>query len=400
MSRRWRKVLPPLHITAALCTVYLLTYLMDLYIIRLGIPVPEGIGRIRIPILVLASALYGFYRVRVFHPFYNSKYWQWLCLSPWSIDKPLPQGPVHLIWVDVVILAVLTLCAYSNIPFFTAVPVVAFLIVYLVMIFLAFEAEQIAFTILFLFLAPFAFYPFANLYVTSLVLILLYALCCVGFYRSFKDFPWNTKYWKGDVVEEFKKQAVKQNVLGWPFKFLNIYEAPRISYFGAFLLSLLLTWWLHVIRWAIDEPYNISLLALLALLVAFIRTLVYAAEYRPPISLTGRIFTGRLIIPRYDKIYIAPLCILLVGIPLPLLLHRYGLITAWNLEICFFLIFFLAFSLPPTLNKWRLTGAYRIGKHVQSLRPRPPSPQDQALAEFFAVKLWRKGVVKDVGKHL
>jgi len=124
MSRRWRKVLPPLHITAALCTVYLLTYLMDLYIIRLGIPVPEGIGRIRIPILVLASALYGFYRVRVFHPFYNSKYWQWLCLSPWSIDKPLPQGPVHLIWVDVVILAVLTLCAYSNIPFFTAVPVV------------------------------------------------------------------------------------------------------------------------------------------------------------------------------------------------------------------------------------------------------------------------------------
>ena len=102
MNRDWRKVLPPRGITVTLFVVYLLTYLPDLYIIRLGFPVPKEIGRIRIPFLVIASALYGYYRVRAFHPFYSRQYWQWLCLTPWSIDKPLPTGPVHLIWADLI----------------------------------------------------------------------------------------------------------------------------------------------------------------------------------------------------------------------------------------------------------------------------------------------------------
>lgn len=386
MKRQWRQLLPPLYITAILCTVYLLTYLIDLLIIRLNIPTLDFVGNIRIIILAAASVLYGYYRVRFFHPFYNSKYFQWLCLSPWSIDKPLLQGPVHLTWVDLAMLALLTLLAYSNISSLAPVPVITFLIVYLVMIFLSFQDEQIAFTILFFFLAPFVLYPFTNLYVAILVLILLYAFCCAGFYRSLKNFPWNTKYWRIDAVEEFKKQAIRQNVIGWPFRFLNIYETSRISYFGAFLLSLLLTWWGHVIRWALGEPHTFGLLVLLALFVAMFRTIAYVTIQRPPISLMGRIFTGHLIIPQYDKIYIAPISILLVGIALPLVLHSYGLSKVWNVEICCFLIFFLAFSLPPTLKDWRLTGAYRIGRYVQSFRPRPPNPLDQVLAEFFSAK--------------
>ena len=350
------------------------------------ITVTEEIVMPRIVILVIASTLYGYYRVRYFHPFYDRKYRQWLCVSPWSIDKPLPQGPVHLIWADLVILAVLSLLAYSNVPALAAVPVIAFLIVYLAMFFLTFEVEDVVFPILFLFLAPFTFYPFANVYITTLVLILLYALFYVGFRQSFKGFPWNTKYWKDDIVEEFKKQAIKKKVLGWPFKFLNIYEDLEMPCFGAFLLTLLLTWWLHVMRWAIDEPYNLNFLALLAFFVAFWRTLAYIGFYRPPISLLGRIFTGRLIIPKYDKVFIAPICILLVGKPLSIVLQRCGLSTVWNFEICSFLIFVLAFSLPPTLKKWRLTGAYQIAKHLQSIRPKTPSPSNQVLYDFFSAK--------------
>jgi len=357
---------------------------MDLYLIRLGIEIPEEILKIRILILALASGLYGFYRVRFFHPFYNSKYWQWLCLSPWSIKNPLPQGPVHLIWVDLAILAVLTLLAYSNIPHLAPVPAVAFLIVYLVMIFFTFQAEQIIFIVLLPFLAPLVFYPFANLYVAILALIFLYFLCYAGFHCFLKEFPWNTRYWSIDAVKEFRKKAIEQ--LGWPFKFLKTYDDTHMSYFGAFLFSLLLTWWLHVIRWVISEPYQPALLVPLAVLVAFWRIVVYGGINHPPISLMGRIFTGRLIIPGYDKIFIAPICILLAGILLPFVLDYYGVVTEWNFEICFFLIFFLAFSLPPTLNKWRLTGAYRIGRHVQQLRTKPPSPQDQALFKFISAK--------------
>jgi len=235
------------------------------------------------------------------------------------------------------------------------------------------------------FLAPFVIYPFASLYVSILVLILLYFLCYAGFRGFLRDFPWNTRYWKIDAVEEFRKQSLRQ--LGWPFKFLKTYDDTRMSFFEAILLSLLLTWWLHVIRWIISEPYHPGLLSLLAFLVAFLRIVVYGCIYRPPISLMGRIFTGRLIIPRYDKIFIAPICILLAGILLPLVLDRYGLMTVWNFEICFFFILLLAFSLPPRLNEWRLTGAYRTGGHVQSLRPKPPSPQDEKLAEFFSAKI-------------
>jgi hypothetical protein len=252
------------------------------------------------------------------------------------------------------------------------------------MLFLTFQAEQIVFIVLLLFLAPLVFYPFGNLYVAILVLIFLYFLCYAGFRGFLREFPWNTQYWRVDAIKEYRQQAVKQ--LGWPFKFLKIYDDTGISFFGAFLSSLLLTWWLHVIRWFISEPYLFILLVLLAFYVAFLRIAVYGGAHRPPISLMGRIFTGRLIIPRYDKIFIAPICILLAGIPLPFVLYLCGVATVWNFEICFFLIFFLAFSLPPTFNKWRLTGAYRIGRRVQRLRPRPPNPQGQAMVEFFSAK--------------
>lgn len=386
MNRDWRKVLPPRGITVTLFVVYLLTYLPDLYIIRLGFPVPKEIGRIRIPFLVLASALYGYYRVRAFHPYLSSQYWQWLCLTPWSMEKPLPKGPVHLIWADLITLVPLTVLAYYNFPFFAFTPAIAFFAIYLILICLVFEGEQGCFAVLCLFLAPFAIYPFANLYVAVLVLIFLYIICWVGLRQFLRGFPWNTKYWKSDMVKELREKAVKQNVIGWPYTYLNVYGTLGISVLAAFLLSLLLTWWVHVIRWFSGEFYNLSYLVIIALFVALVRAVTYGGIHRPPISLLGRIFTGRLIIPRYDKIFIAPICILLAGTILPFTFRRLGLGTVWNFELSFFLIFFLALSLPPNLREWRLTGAHRIGRHVQRIPSRPVTPQNQAIATFFSRK--------------
>jgi hypothetical protein len=386
MKRIWRKVLLPKGITLVFFVVYLLTYNLDLLFIRLGESAPPEVGKIRMMLLVFASGLYGFYRVIAFHPFYNRQYLQWLCLTPWSIDKPLPRGPVHLIWADLITLGPLTVLAYSNFPFYTFAPVIAFFAVYIVWIFLTFEGQQGGFAVLCLFLAPFVIYPFANLYIALLVLILLYIICWFALRQFLRGFPWNTKYWTADMVKELREQAIKQNVIGWPFRYLNIYEAFGISVFGAFLWSLLLTWWLHVIQWVNAEPFSLFWIGSIAVLVALVRIFTYGSIHKPPISLLGRIFTGRLIIPRYDKIYVAPICILLAGTVLPFSLRRLGLGTVWNFELCFFLIFFLSLSLPPTLNEWRLTGAYRIGRFVQSIKPRPVSLQDQAINTFFSNK--------------
>jgi len=385
MNRNWRPILPLRSIALICCVVYLLTYLVDLFIIYLGLPVTEGIGAIRITFLVFASALYGYYRVRVFHPFYSRKYREWLCLIPWSVDKPLPQGPVHLIWADLITLIPLTILAYSNFSIVAIVPLIVFLCVYLVMICITFVAEQASFAVLCLFLVPFTIYPFANLYVAFLVVLVLYIICWVGLRQFLRGFPWNTKYWKADTVKELREQAIRQRVIGWPFRYLNVYGTSGISVFGAFVLSLLLTWWLHVIRWVFDGPhFFVGFSIIFVIYVALFRTGAYGGIYRPPISLLGRIFTGRLIIPGYDKIFIAPICILLVGIALPLVLLKMGYGSKWIFELSFFLIFFLALSLPPNLREWRLTGAHRIGRHVQKIPSRPVTPQNQAIVTFFS----------------
>ncbi|MHC4083754.1 MAG: hypothetical protein ACYSWZ_03785 [Planctomycetota bacterium] len=387
MKQNWRPILPRRLITIILCTAYLLTYLLDLYIIYLDIPVPKNIGAIRMPLLVIASALYGYYRVRAFHPFYSRKYREWLCLIPWSVDKPLLQGPVHLIWADLITLVPLTVLAYSNYSISAPVPVIVFLSVYLVMICITFVADRASLVVLCLFLAPFTFYPFANRYFAVLVLIVIYIICWVVLHQFLRGFPWNTKYWKADMVKELREKAISQRVIGWPFRYLNIYEASGISVFGAFVLSLLLTWWLHVIFWIAGGPHLfIGLLIMLPICVALFRAIIYAGIYRPPISLLGRIFTGRLIIPGYDMIFIAPIYILLAGTLLPFALGLLGVNLTLIIEISFFMIFFLAFSLPPNLREWRLTGAHRISRHVQKIPPRPVTPQNQAIVTFFSRK--------------
>lgn len=331
MKRNWRHVLPPRHITILLCTVYLITYLMDFWCINLGISVPKEVGIIRMPFLVLASALYGYYRVRSFHPFYSRKYREWLCLTPWSIEKPLPRGPVHLIWADLITLVPLTILAYSNFSIVAFVPFIVFLSVYLVMICITFVPNKASLVVLCLFLVPFTFYPFANRYFAVLVLILLYIICWVGLHQFLSGFPWNTRYWKAEPVKELREQAIRQHLIGWPFEYLNVYGTYEISILGAFILSLLLTWWLHVTKWIFIDSRLVTFFFLFVLNVAIFRTVTYGGIHRPPISLLGRIFTGRLIIPGYDKIYVAPICILLAGVAFPLVFSK------WVIVVCGFL---------------------------------------------------------------
>ena len=86
------------------------------------------------------------------------------------------------------------------------------------------------------------------------------------------------------------------------------------------------------------------------------------AANAPPLNLWGRIARGRLIIPGYDKVLIAPL--LAIGAFVTAMLVRLwfdelefialpdGVITAW----------WLLYGMGPSLDSWRLTGNYRITK--------------------------------------
>ncbi len=86
----------------------------------------------------------------------------------------------------------------------------------------------------------------------------------------------------------------------------------------------------------------------------------YRAGHAPPMSLWGRFWTGRWIIPGYDQIYVGPVC---AGIG-SVFAYRFMNAQRWPPEItcptCLALMLFVILTAPPSLARWRLTGRHRL----------------------------------------
>jgi hypothetical protein len=369
MIRQWQQVLPRRSVVILFGAVYALTYILDCYSVYLGTGIPPEAASVRLFVLVLASAACGFRRILFFHPSFDKRYRAWLTVGPWTVDKPLPLGPVSLTWADVLVVGVITLLVYLNgfCGSVLAVPAVVFLGAYVSLFALAPLPEKPRRVLVPAFVAPFTVYPLRELYVALAVLLALYVYCYLCFRHQFKNFPWNTEYWKGDPIKQLRKQAITRRVIRWPHDVLHNYEwAPAISFSMAMMASFMVTWWAHVIRWLVDEPHSMGLLVLATLVISLGRLLVYVGPgYMSPISLYGRILRFRWIIPGYDKVLIAPICVWLVfwGVV------RIGIWLAvnpiWQFELSLFLMLLVALTFPPKLKRWRLVGSYRISTPPQ-----------------------------------
>jgi hypothetical protein len=386
MKENWRTTLPLPLILTAFVILYVAVYLGNALASSFGIPVADEARGLRIILICALALAHGSLRVFLFHPLYDATYRKWLSLTPWSPRQPLPKGPIHLIWTDVVAMAAMYLLAYSNVVELAPVPIFVFLAAYLLPLNLTFVRGHVFFPVVSLFLAPLAFYPRADWLIASLVLVGLYVLAMVGLYQYFKGFPWNTDYWEADTVEELRQSALRQKVIGWPFNFLRVIDAPGVTVRAAFLASLLMVWWVHALALARSLPGMDMPLAFIipfaSIYIAFFRTGFYTLRYRAPISLLGRLITGRLIIPRYDKVFIAPICIILAGTIFPLVLYLLRLEPGDLLECSLFMVVFLTFAMPPTLKTWRLTGAHRMANLPRSPRQTPPDPHIEKITTF------------------
>jgi hypothetical protein len=67
-----------------------------------------------------------------------------------------------------------------------------------------------------------------------------------------------------------------------------------------------------------------------------------------------------LVIPAYDKILVAPLCIVLAAIAVPETTLRLGLGLPATVGIAFAVLLFLLVKLPPALGQWKLTGYHHL----------------------------------------
>jgi hypothetical protein len=91
--------------------------------------------------------------------------------------------------------------------------------------------------------------------------------------------------------------------------------------------------------------------------------------YVPPISFLGRMFTGRIIIPGFDKILLAPACIVLVFWELPPLLLRLGWSESAMFGVTMGIGMTATLAIGPALNHWRLTGSHRIILNMKVAEP-------------------------------
>jgi hypothetical protein len=337
--------------------------------------VPEAVSCCEI-ILGFTAALYATYRLLRFHPACNPGYSRWLKLSPWTADRPLPAGPVHLVWQDAVVvgaLAAIGIWQHVN----PLLPVTAFIFVYL-----AWFTVLLAFTrrwgscLALGFLWPSLMLPgIAPVPPTSV----LPAICVVaamayviwyGYRQSLKAFPWDfiktalrsrrSSRSALDIEVRIPSAAGTLFELGWPFFVLSPkILPPTISPRTNLALGALAGWWSFCIIKASQMDPLPEIIVLLTIVAATFRLLIYAAGAAAPFNILGRIATGRIIVPGYDKIYATPLAVVVAAMLGGIIIKRSG---AWYPEtesIVIAILWWVLFGGGPTLRNWALTGQFR-----------------------------------------
>jgi hypothetical protein len=321
---------------------------------------------VRNALVGIMCAGYGAYRVLFFHPVFRPAYRQWLESTPWTSQKPLPLGPVHLVAQDLVVLAVALLMLHDCPHRFVLVPS-ALLGSYLCALCLSLwllDVWKVAYALAFGLglVIRLGNYPA----VSVCLLAAFYPLAYLGLHRSLVHFPWQIPKWCEHLVTDFKASqiGVATRRLGWPYDQLSFHLPDRlILRKHGVLASLLVGWYQYATVSVVSEFERAGLLGMsfLALLVAcvFGRTAEYCAVHRPPIGFWGRILTFRWIIPGYDQALVAPLCSLFATAAC-VAACVLGLPGEIAIPIASSLVLLISLNMGPSLRHWRLTGNHRI----------------------------------------
>jgi hypothetical protein len=313
-------------------------------------------------LLTLFAIGYAVFRVWVFHPLLRPEYCQWLSSTPWTARKPLPLGPIHLVWQDVLLLGALAALGWQHLQGLCLVVVPAFLFPYL-----------LAQAILHFFTGArgpaYAVGFGLGAMIVGLIDPVYFALAAVGTYATaylgvrtaLARFPW-----KGDG-HLLAQLLVKPR--GWPYDQLNprADQAEPLGLGHTLLLGALIGSWFLAVSLVLDHARHYDPVAAFMIYVGFLvsfgvagRLLVYCYGYLPPLGLLGRLALGRWIVPGYDQVFVAPIVCILIGVAA---YHAPGW-TDWPpllvTPVAVTLTWWALFGMGPSLRTWRLTGNHRI----------------------------------------
>ena len=219
--------------------------------------------------------------------------------------------------------------------------------------------------------------PIACLAAATLVYLIAYE----GLWRGLAQFPWKPR-----TMPDFSdlSNVGAGAACGWPFdRMIRDVLGQGISRIDAVICCALGSWWLFVLssffRGAetrmklVVVPFSILLVVL-----PILRLAIYVDGHRSPISLWGRIMTGRWIIPGYDQVFVAPLLIVVSGPLSVYCLHAARLPLDVAAAMGAGIMTAVALVSPPRLRRWRLTGQHRIVATI-------PTNQPKAKAQFVQV---------------
>lgn len=314
---------------------------------------------------MLLAGLLGVRRVSDFHPYYHDAYGGWLRLTPWTSRLPLPLGPAHLVPQDALRLG-LALAVWHDPMISRCYLPLVFLTFYLATLCLSLTAtrEKGAAWLLAFGLAEVVrqlYQPLPALMVASW----LYLAGWIGLRRSLARFPWPNVSPFNAAQAGIPQQT--EESLGFPLDQLLVRhgDLARRPIFRPLATSFLIGWWAYCVFSLATNPLRAALWMRTVLIIAsalaiFYRTFCYCQDYRPPISLWGRLRAFRWIVPRYDHILVAPALIVLAALLVPRVLFSWQVPALAALAATISLVVFLALAMPPSFERWRLTGFFRI----------------------------------------
>lgn len=359
-------------------------------------PLSEKILLVRDHLLILMATCYGAYRVFCFHPIVQSDYLSWLKLTPWKKGTPLPLGPVSVcVWDAVILLAFVLLLMDGRditIPGLyrpaAVMPVISFLISYcLSLSFVVWLTDQRLAAYLSFGLLAMCFGLSQWPLLAMAFLFAAFAVAGTALSSGWTEFPWDDlrearKNWRrryqtasvnaGQLVDgQESPDKIPVAELGWPFSVCSpVKPTPGLGKAERCLIAGLVGLWFVCLSQLLTADmkkgeaigpgyflvigYTTAGLALWRLGRTF-------SQFKSPISLMGRLRTGRWIIPEFDKAIFG-----IAGlIATPVLMTIMG---AWWLQLSMFWLgpFMLVCTLwaniliGPDLDTWKLTAPSRL----------------------------------------
>lgn len=354
---------------------------------------PE-IANIRAGILGTAAGVFALYRLGRFHPFCNLGYAAWLKSSPWTPDKPLPLGPVHPVWQDAAVVGVLAGLAQWHAHVNPALPAIVFGVAYLaaMTLLLAFTRTWVPCLCLG-FLWPALSLPDMKGLPTFGIFAAMILVLWYGHRKSLRAFPWQrggsgsadslrpdrAKSWlevQISIQIASPTRSAQTPELGWPFQWLSpkLGNAP-IAVSTSLALSTLFGWWTYCAIMSLKMPPSAAALLFFAVMAALMRLGIYCSGLVPSFNLWGRLVSGRIIVPGFDRVFVTPLTVIALATAGGVVVRHagewYPVVTACIVA----LLWFALLSGGPTMRAWVLTGQHRyrsparLATSKQLLRP-------------------------------